>query len=394
MKQNNFFRRIFCAFTIFSTVVSSFSAEKLTLDRTVDSLGFPPPISINISGLPVETEGILKFDLLFMGFTNVPPDQAKYLINGSVSGGVTSGRVVEKINKNEVLAKGFSGGSQRTQIHALADFIAEKLTGKPGIAQSKIAFKVQPHTQGNGEIYIADYDGHNAQPVTQDNAIAAAPCWAGRAMLFYISYKNGKPDIFSHNLTNGARKAVAHFNGSNISPAVSPDGKKLAMILSKSGSPDLYVSDLDGGNLKQLTHTREEESSPCWSPDNRTICFSSRKTGASALYKISIDGGEMQRIPTPGYSPTEPDWSSDGKFIIFTSMAGDFSLFLIPADGHGGVTALVAGEDPSWAPNSRAVVFTRRSRNTRVLSLLDVPTKQVKDVGRISGSNSQPSWAK
>ena len=167
------------------------------------------------------------------------------------------------------------------------------------------------------------------------------------------------------------------------------------MILSKSGSPDLYVSDLDGGNLKQLTHTREEESSPCWAPDNRTICFVSNKTGASALYKISIDGGEMQRIPTPGVPrPSEPDWSPDNKFIIFTSLSGDFGLFLIPADGHGGVIGLVAGEDPSWAPNSRAVVFTRRSRNGRVLSLLDVPTKQVKDVGRISGSNSQPSWAK
>ena len=102
----------------------------------------------------------------------------------------------------------------------------------------------------------------------------------------------------------------------------------------------------------------------------------------------------MQRIATGVASPTEPDWSPDGKFIIFTSLGGDFNLFLIPADGRGVATALVAGEDPSWAPNSRAVVFTRRARNSRVLSLLDVPTKQVKDIGRISGSNSQPSWAK
>ncbi|HYV27097.1 MAG TPA: hypothetical protein VFA77_06165, partial [Candidatus Eisenbacteria bacterium] len=264
------------------------AADTIRIERTPDSLGFLPPIKISISGLPIEAESILKFDLLFMGFTNVPPDQAEYLVNGSVSGGVTSGRVLNRINKNEVLAKGFSGGNQRTQIHALADLIAEKLTLKPGIAQTKITFKVQPHTQGIGEIYIADYDGFNAQAVTQDNAIAAAPCWAGHSMLFYISYKNGKPDIFSHNLATGARKPVARFNGSNISPSVSPDGKRLAMILSKSGSPDLYVGDLDGGNLRQLTHTKEEESSPCWAPDNRTICFVSRKTGSTALYKISV----------------------------------------------------------------------------------------------------------
>jgi Tol biopolymer transport system component len=65
----------------------------------------------------------------------------------------------------------------------------------------------------------------------------------------------------------------------------------------------------------------------------------------------------------------------------------------VPAGG-GEATILVPGEDPSWSPNSRTVVFSRRAGNQRVLSLLDVPTKQVKDVSRISGSNSQPSWAR
>jgi Tol biopolymer transport system component len=56
----------------------------------------------------------------------------------------------------------------------------------------------------------------------------------------------------------------------------------------------------------------------------------------------------------------------------------------------------VEGEDPSWAPNSRTLIFARRTGDGYILSLLDVPTKQVKDVSRISGSNSQsqPSWAK
>jgi Tol biopolymer transport system component len=55
---------------------------------------------------------------------------------------------------------------------------------------------------------------------------------------------------------------------------------------------------------------------------------------------------------------------------------------------------LATGEDPSWASNSRAVMFVRRVNHTKVLSLLDVPTKHVKDVPRILGSNSQPSWAR
>jgi Tol biopolymer transport system component len=72
---------------------------------------------------------------------------------------------------------------------------------------------------------------------------------------------------------------------------------------------------------------------------------------------------------------------------------GGFEICVVPADGRGDATVLVDGEDPSWSPNSRTLSFTRRSGGGH-LSLLDVPTKQVKDVSRISGSNSQPSWAR
>jgi Tol biopolymer transport system component len=73
---------------------------------------------------------------------------------------------------------------------------------------------------------------------------------------------------------------------------------------------------------------------------------------------------------------------------------GNFQICVVPASG-GSVTELVPGADPSWSANSRTLVFTREESHRRILSLLDVPTKQVKDVSRVStGNNSQPSWAR
>jgi hypothetical protein len=68
---------------------------------------------------------------------------------------------------------------------------------------------------------------------------------------------------------------------------------------------------------------------------------------------------------------------------------------VVPAAG-GTATMLVEGEDPSWASNSRTLIYGRRKGGNYTLSLLDVPTKQYKDVSRISGSSSQsqPSWAR
>jgi TolB protein len=169
------------------------------------------------------------------------------------------------------------------------------------------------------------------------------------------------------------------------------------MILSKSGSPDLWVSDLDGRNLKQLTTTKEDESSPCWSPDSRTICFVSRRSGKPQLYTISAEGGAMQRVAAAGAANTsEPDWSPDGKYIVFTANMGGFQICVVPLEGplRGTATTVAAGEDPVWAPNSRAVMFVRNANGRHVLSLLDVPSKQTKDIGRVTGHAWQPSWAR
>jgi Tol biopolymer transport system component len=69
---------------------------------------------------------------------------------------------------------------------------------------------------------------------------------------------------------------------------------------------------------------------------------------------------------------------------------------VVPADGSAPPTVLVTGEDPSWSPNSRTLAYARREGGHYVLALLDVPTKQSKDIARISGisSESQPSWAR
>jgi TolB protein len=219
----------------------------------------------------------------------------------------------------------------------------------------------------------------------------------GQLALYYTSYKLDHPDIFFQNLSTGARKIFARYGGSNISPAPSPDGSQVAMILSKDGWTDLYVANSDGSNLRRLTKSPQDESSPCWSPDGRWICYAAKVSERRALRKISPSGGESQVITTSGLpSPTEPDWSPDGKLIAFTSQfRSGFEICVVSPNG-GDATQLVEGEDPSWSPNSRTLAFARRQGGHYVLSLLDVPTKQVKDVSRLSGigSQSQPSWAR
>jgi TolB protein len=380
--------------TLLTLLTVAAFAQDIKIERTGGTgPGNEKPILVSLSGFSGEAEQVIQFDLYVQGFAVTTSEAAQYQINGSANGNL-QGRVTDRLTKQTVLAKAYSGATLRRQAHAFIDDFVQALGRKP-IGNTKIAFKGQ--NGSNGEIYVADFDGFDAKAVTQDNSIVAAPSIVpGHLAMYYTSYKLRNPDIYYQNLSTGARRVFARFGGSNMSPAASPDGSKVAMILSKDGWTDLYVCNADGTDLKRLTKSPQDESSPCWSPDGQWICYASKDHERRSLSKISPSGGQPQRIATNLVgNPTEPDWSPDGKWIAFTSQSRDFAICVVKATG-GDATVLAAGEDPSWAPNSRTLAFARRHGGTYVLSLLDVPTKQVKDVSRTSGSSSQsqPSWAR
>lgn len=370
-------------------------------------LGSDPSIEIDIkagktrpialAGYSPEVERILSFDLRVVGFEVVRSGANLELRGGAgpdVQGTLTEGGTAR-------FSRAYPGGGLRSQAHALADDVVKEILHIPGIARTRIAFR--RFTGGRSErgdriseIVVSDYDGANQVAVTSDNNVALAPAWVpGRLALYYTSYRSRYPDIYSHDLTTGSRTIFAQFPGLNTSAAISPDGRRVAMILSKTGHPNLWVGDAGGGAPQQLTKSLEMEASPCWSPDGRTICFTSTAEGKAALFTVSPAGGAMRRLSTGGIlNCTEPDWSPDGRFIAFTRASGEFSLYLVPAAGGAATDLRTPGEDPSWSPNSRTLIFTRGRDQQRRLSLLDVQTGHVEDVPGTTGNCSQPSWAR
>ena len=392
----NQFKLLFTSFALVATQVLAQDQGNLRMSETVSVLGRTPPIPVAVDGFSSEAASVLQFDLYAQGFSIVAPDQAQYLIHGVGSENVT-GTVTDKFARKMILSRSYNGAGVRVQAHAFADDIVQAIENMKGVGQTKIAFKVQPGGYGPGEIYVADFDGHNAQRVTSDNAIVAKPAWVpGKLAIYYTSYARDNPDIFYHSLSTGQRRVIAGYSGLNTSAAVSPDGSQVAMVLSKSGSANIWVCNWDGTGLRRVT-TGIEDSSPTWSPDGRWICFATKKSERRRLAKVSADGGEVELLNTTGApNPTEPDWSPDGKWIAFTSQAGaEFDICVMPADGSISPTVLVSGQNPSWSPNSRTLIYNHRAGGYRqVLSVLDVFTKQHEDCARAPGSNSQPAWAR
>jgi len=385
----------------FIACVLNFSRAQTEIQISREGIFAQKPIPVALDGFTGEAAEVLKFDLYVQGFSFVTPDAAQYLIHGSDSGNVT-GTVTDKLARKVILSRSYNGASLRRQAHAFADDIVLAIAGKPGIAQlrgttARIAYKSQPSGIGPGEIYVADFDGFTPTNVTEDHSIVAKPAWVpGKMALYYTSYARGNPDIFYHSLTSGQRRVIANYSGLNTSAAVSPDGSKVAMVLDKTGSVNIWVCNADGSNLKHIT-SGDEDSSPTWSPNGDWICFATKHNARRQLAKVPAGGGEVQYLNTAGTpNPTEPDWSPDGKWIAFTcQFSHEFDICVLPADATSAPTVLVPGENPSWAPNSRTLVFNHRAAGyQQALSVLDVFTKQYKDCRRATGSDSQPAWAR
>ncbi|HEX3624156.1 MAG TPA: hypothetical protein VH280_01895 [Verrucomicrobiae bacterium] len=384
----------FCSLCVFVSLLfftsAAFAQENEIPIIGHGEIGFTPPIPISIDGFEGEALSVLEFDLYVQGFSIVPASQAQYHISGS-----EAGNIVGRLTGPQKFSRSYNGANIRRQAHAFADDVVEAVSGKKGVGQTKIAFKSE-QTGGSGEIYVSDFDGHNAQAVTADGAIVAAPAWVpGRFALFYTSYKLGNPDIFYADLSTGQHRTFAAYGGLNTSAAVSPRGDKVAMVLSRSGDPNIWVCNVDGSGLRQLTHTHADDSCPCWSPDGRWICFATKMHSRRRLAKISAEGGEPEAISTAGApDPTEPDWSPDGKWIAFCSQSGDyFNICVVSAEG-GSPVVLVSGEHPSWSPNSRTLVYNDLIHYHPVLSVLDVYTKQHKNAHNVAGEDSEPAWEK
>jgi TolB protein len=154
------------------------------------------------------------------------------------------------VNKQQsLLAQSFTvpAGDLRGVAHQIADQIYEKVTGVRGAFWTRIAYitavGLGDHTTYS--LIVADSDGFNPQVVARSKESLLSPAWSpdGRKIA-YVSFESGNSNIYIQDITTGARQLVSSHKGINGAPAFSPDGSKLALSLSYVGNPEIFVLDL------------------------------------------------------------------------------------------------------------------------------------------------------
>lgn len=288
--------------------------------------------------------------------------------------------------------------SARMAARRASDAICQAFGGQKGFAQDPVLFLNRGRTPPKGAAIPAELcscypDGMDIRQLTNDGTMIIFQRWMkDRENVLYISDRNGATQIWEMNTLTGVRKVKWSFKGTPTGISVSPDGSRVAAILSFQGNPELYVLDMRSGSWRRLTKTEHDvEGQPTWSPDGAQIAFV-RGVNSQQIWVVDLATGKERRLTSKGRKNVDPDWGPNGQIAY---ISGNVVSVMDAATGDAtsrSVTDAARWEHPSWSCDGRHLSASR-DKTLYVVDTLEDGDRP-RQMFHANGNWIAPCWAR
>ena len=234
----------------------------------------------------------------------------------------------------------------------------------------------------------------------------------GQSLYYYIAQKYGDKKISEMMWSVRNRRNVAD----GIQEALRIDLDELSdqwqMAMRKQYWPDVQDRDLPGDFAIQLTDNRKwrnfVNNSPAISPQGDRIAFLSDKSGYFDIYLIStldkpkvtklVDGQREAKLEDLNWLTPGMGWSNDGKFLVFSAKNGpEDALNILDVDQKKIIKTVKPGLkaifSPTWSPVDNKIVFSGMKENGTDIYVLDNESGEIQQLTDDLFTDMEPSWS-
>lgn len=223
---------------------------------------------------------------------------------------------------------------------------------------------------------------------------ALAPRFAADA-LFFLSSTGGADGLWR----SEAGRAIELWRGAESplleAPAVSPDGRRVAIVVRREGRLRLHLLTADGAERQSLAESIDVRGAPSWAPDGQWIVAGGGDAGGPGLFKIPVSGGAPIRL-IAGLA-FNPVWSPDGRLIVYAgpNVGPDSPLLAVNPDGEAvdlpPTQTSYSGEGFRFLPDGSGIVYMR-GLYRRDFWLLDLATGTSRQLTKFSDPSALRSF--
>ncbi|MGB7718616.1 MAG: hypothetical protein WBL65_01875 [Bryobacteraceae bacterium] len=276
----------------------------------------------------------------------------------------------------------------------------------------RVAYSARGASKGEAfHVFVRALPGGAPMQLTNGESSDIGPAWSpDGARLAFLRIAEGRTEYISIPSDGGAERKVAEFGGAladagQALPAVSwtRDGKSLAVVeTGEKQLPAIALVSLADGTVRRITQPpegSEGDSTPAVSPDGNTLAFV-RGTGPDGadIYLCDLAGGNLRRLTFDDRAIRGIAWTPDGQEVVYAAYrALRWRLWRVPAYGGSPRDIVIAGAQayyPAVAPQGRRLAYTDSPSVSAIWrATLGAPDSGERPIIRSLGRESAPAYS-